>query len=669
MLTAKTKSESEKPLDLVASFEVEPEIQAKEGEAAKPRRFNMEVYNGGAMRLSGWYNPVVIDMSGLDVSKQEKPIYYNHNSYSIENLIGQTESIKKSGNKLSASGIITGTSDVVNQIISHSKAGFKWQASIGARAEKVEYIPEGKSVSCNGQTFNGPINVALKSSIGEISFVALGADENTSAQIAASNNYFDKESTMSEEVKKDGQAETIVAKSEPAKTVVAEVKASAPAETPDPVKEIRAAAAAEMKRIADIGKVAGSNTEICAKAVAEGWTPEKAELEVLRASRPAGNIGIHVSTKETTPDILEAAAVMSGGISADETAKSYGAKTVEAAQKQFRHGIGLQRLLLEAAWANGYNGRSFMDDPTMALRAAFSTVSIATALSNVANKYLLNGWTAVEQSWRSIAAIRPVKDFKQITSFRLTSDMEYDEVGPDGELKHAQLADEHLHNQAKTYGKILSITRKDIINDDLGCLTAVPKMLGRGAGLKFNNVFWTTFLANTSIFPTNNSNLNYYANAAANLCFEALQVVEQMFLDQKDTNSKPLGLAPKILLVPTALKRTAMSLMMSDYLNELTASTKKQPARNTFQNSFEVVTSTYLGNSSYSGYSATAWYLLADPAELAVIEACFLNGREEPIIEQAQADFDNLGVSFRGYHDFGVALQEYRAGVMSKGTS
>jgi hypothetical protein len=43
----------------------------------------------------------------------------------------------------------------------------------------------------------------------------------------------------------------------------------------------------------------------------------------------------------------------------------------------------------------------------------------------------------------------------------------------------------------------------------------------------------------------------------------------------------------------------------------------------------------------------------------------FLNGRQNPVVEQADADFNQLGVQFRGYHDFGVAKQEPKAIVKS----
>ena len=46
-----------------------------------------------------------------------------------------------------------------------------------------------------------------------------------------------------------------------------------------------------------------------------------------------------------------------------------------------------------------------------------------------------------------------------------------------------------------------------------------------------------------------------------------------------------------------------------------------------------------------------------------------LNGQESPTIETAEADFNVLGIRMRGYHDFGVALQDPKGGVKMKGES
>jgi hypothetical protein len=71
-----------------------------------------------------------------------------------------------------------------------------------------------------------------------------------------------------------------------------------------------------------------------------------------------------------------------------------------------------------------------------------------------------------------------------------------------------------------------------------------------------------------------------------------------------------------------------------------------------------------LGNLIGSG-SAAPWYVLCDPMDLAFIQVVFLNGRQQPVIESAESDFNQLGVQFRGYFDFGVAQVEPKAAVKS----
>jgi hypothetical protein len=101
-------------------------------------------------------------------------------------------------------------------------------------------------------------------------------------------------------------------------------------------------------------------------------------------------------------------------------------------------------------------------------------------------------------------------------------------------------------------------------------------------------------------------------------------------------------------------------------IRDTTASTK-YPTSNPHVGKFRTEVSRYLANSTYTGNSSKAWYLLADPGDLPVIEAAFLNGQESPTIETAEADFSVLGIQMRGYHDFGIALQDPRGGVKSKG--
>jgi len=123
---------------------------------------------------------------------------------------------------------------------------------------------------------------------------------------------------------------------------------------------------------------------------------------------------------------------------------------------------------------------------------------------------------------------------------------------------------------------------------------------------------------------------------------------------------------PAVMLVRTALSAMTTQLFKSVEIRDATANTR-YPAANPHPGKFRAEVSRYLSNSKYTGYSAKAWYLLADPNDLPVIEVAFLNGQESPVIETAEADFNVLGIQMRGYHDFGAALQDPRGGVKSKG--
>jgi hypothetical protein len=223
---------------------------------------------------------------------------------------------------------------------------------------------------------------------------------------------------------------------------------------------------------------------------------------------------------------------------------------------------------------------------------------------------------------------------------------------------------EQYTNKADTFGLLLTIDRRDMINDDLGAITLVPRKLGRGSGLAINDVFWTVFLNNAAFFTAGRKNLLTGADTA--LTVDGLTKAEVAFLDQVDSDGKPIGIMPAVLVVPTALSAMGTQLYKALEIRDTTANTK-YPTNNPHQGKFRVEISRYLANTKYTGASAKAWYLLADSADLPVIEVAFLNGQESPTIETAEADFNVLGIQMRGYHDFGCALQDPRGGLKSKG--
>lgn len=176
------------------AFSADIDIQAAaDGPQQGMPRFSMVAYTGGAMRLGGWRYPVVVDLSGMQIPAQKRPIRMNHDSGLG---VGHTEAIKVEGGKLLAAGVVSRSTPAAADVVSSGKNGFPWQASIGASSEQTEFVKEGETAAVNGQTFAGPINVVRKSTLGEISFVDLGADGNTSASIAAKAANTAKDSIM-----------------------------------------------------------------------------------------------------------------------------------------------------------------------------------------------------------------------------------------------------------------------------------------------------------------------------------------------------------------------------------------------------------------------------------------------------------------------------------------
>ena len=653
------------------AIEIEAAAAPADGGGPKLRRFKMTAYTGGPLVLAGVPFPVVVDLAGMRVpASKARPVLKDHNPALI---VGHTDDIAVGQSTVKVAGVVSGVGAVAQEVTAASDNGFPWQASIGARAERVIFVPEGREAEANGRMVKGPAYIARRSVLGEISFVAMGADENTSVKVAATaaGSYMEVFARNFEEwVQAQGftladlsetQTASLKAAFDTGQGAGKTAVATAEADAAKVVADIRAQAAAETTRVSAVRKVcAGKHDDIEAKAVGDGWDVSRTELEVLRAERPKAPAA-HVRDDAPGTDIMAAAVCMTGGLPKIEAV--YDEKILDAAGRRFRRGIGLQELLLEAAWANGYTGRTFQD-PQAILEAAFSTFALPGILSDVANKFLLAGFESVEDAWRRIAATRNVKDFKTVTSYRLTGGFEYDEVGPGGELKHGTLGEESFQNQARTYGKMFGLTRTDLINDDMGALTATPRRIGRGGALKLNKVFWLKFLDNAAFFTALRG--NYAEGAATALTIDGLTAAELLFLEQKDPEGSPLGVTPRVLLVPPALLVRGTQLMQATELRDTTASTK-YATNNPHAGKFSVVHSAYLSNTSLTGASSKAWHLLADPNDLPVIEVAFLNGQQTPIVERADADFNILGVQFRGYFDFGVALQDYRGGVKMKG--
>lgn len=665
-------------------------IEAAEGASAEgPKAFSSLFYTGGPVSVNGWDLPVVVDLAGLKASK----VLVANLDHDQTKRVGNFDLVND-GKQLVANGTATAATAARDEVVNSAAAGYQWQASLEVNPHKVEQLAKGKTTVVNGQEITGPAYITRTGTLKGFGFVSHGADDNTTATIAATAASSGKGSKMEPKIKAWAEAMGIDVDAADADQV-ATIEANYKGQNKKPAK-VEASAnpfearKIEAKRRADIRE--------CADRVIERRNSDVEEIEAIEKmvehaiemkmdtrdfrlelsdviSIPQGHT-VHVPRdKRISGDVIEAAICQAGKMPGHED--MFSDQVLQAAHSRFKGRIGLNQIFMLAAEANGYRGDHSSRVTVEVQNAAFgmtgrniaasgmSTISIPTVLSNVANKFLMVGWMAIDMTPLRIAKIRSVSDFKQITTVSLTGDLTFEKVGASGEIKHGTIGDKAYNNQADTYAKMLAITRKDIINDDLGALTSVPQRLGRGAALKLNDIFWTAFLdnASTSWFHADNNNVN---TGVADMTIGGLTATETIFMNQVDDDNKPLGSQPKILVVPTALKTPANTLMKSERVIDGT-STGLQGDVNPHAGRFRVESSPYMANSVYTGYSASAWYMLADPEDLPFIEIAALYGRVEPVVETADAAFNVLGVEMRGYSDVGVAKQEKKAGVRADG--
>ena len=591
------------------------EVPEQEGD--KPVRCTGVAYSGSSFRQ--WWSalPCYVDLAGMKLAEQVC-LMLDHD-YDPECRLGVIEA-KNDGKTLTIDGEFDTGNPLAQNIIRSGKK-FNWQLSIGAENVKVERVDDGTVETINGSTVNGPALVVRESVLREVSIVAIGADAKTSMEIKAS--------LMAPEP--DEHVVQAVAQAEPA----VEIENSEPT----------------------IEEDIDMNEELNAKlnAITDGLTKLSERIEETekrfetQALRPVPEINVRKTDDIATADVLQAAVEQAMGVTPTDT------KAADIADRKYKGQMGLKQLYTECAHAGGWNGylnNGNLGEAVSAIKASFSTVNLPGILSNAINKRIKAGWDYAEDSWRKIADITSVSDYKQFATYVLNSKGDYEEVANGGTIPTGELAETGYTNQLKRYGLMFSIDEMDIINDDMGAINQRAFQFGRKASLKLNKVFWQLFQADTDFFKAANNNVITGAGA---LSAESLAKLVKAFRKQTDVNGDILGYEPRILLVPAALEVEAQKLYDDAEVRDTTAS-KQYLTGNPWRGKFNPVASAYLT-------SDDDYYLLADPTIAATMQVAFLNGQQAPVVESNPTNFDTFGISYRGKFSFGVAFMDVKAGI------
>jgi hypothetical protein len=666
---------------------------AKDESGSDAKKIDILAYNGGLLRLAGMSTPVIVDLDGLDVSAMI-PLLVDH-KITTSAILGQGRGVRH-GDVLRAEGVVTGTGSLAQEVVANSKNGHVYQASVGVTPHESRFIDEDTTIKVNGKNQTGPFILATKSELIEVSAVSIGADrDGTEFNIAATfgldipSKQERKESTMDPELiawvqaslglneeeftaldkeKQDKIEVTYKASLSKKDAVVGGAITEIKATGGDAELAAQVAGLQEEVRISKIEAACGSDfTELQKKAIDNNWSLDQvnasiSEIQKVRDSRPAAP-GVMVAGELNDGKVIEAALAMTFTSMDDKKLNAhYGDEALSRAEKL--RGATLKEIMAASCHVDGVAVPGIGSSPAEWAASAFSTRTFPNVLSNLANKSMMESFGRRESVAAQVSKKLSAKDFKINTQTRISAGGGMKKLENGAEINHGTIEDVARTYSLDTYAEMLGLSRQDIINDDLGAFAAIPEQMGFDAWQLREEAFWTLVLDNSdNFFGTGNGNLSTGAGSALGL--DGLSAAITLMEKQTDEKGRAIQVTPDFLVVPSELSRTADGIYTSEKI--VTGEDSTQVDRNIYNGKYRPKSTPFLSNSTIPGYSATAWYLFADPRITPAFGISYLNGRETPIIEETDPDPRYLGRVFRIYYDFGVDKMEPKGAVKSNG--
>lgn len=439
-------------------------------------------------------------------------------------------------------------------------------------------------------------------------------------------------------------------------------------EMPKPNEEAPATvvSADEQKRIADAAIAAERQRiqDIHARVTTAGLPVEVANDLIGRgiAAEHAGNHILDEMAKRGAKPVVPAGE----GARITQDAREVRASAIEEAllhrfdPKRFAltdkgrswRGMRMMEIAREVLAENGEKVRG-MAPMEIATRAMMTTSDLPNILANIANKSLQAGYAAEIRTFTPFCTRRDVADFKQISSAQMGEGSNLEVVNEAGEFKRGAISDSAEKYALATYGKVFTLSRQMLINDDMSAFTRLPFMFGNAGTRLENDIVWAIITANasmadgTALFHANHGNLQ--TGGGSVLATAGLGVMRKQFRTQKGRDSKQtLNLMMKYIMVPASLE-TTLEQIMSPLLY---ASASSSIVVDWIKSLTPIVEARLDANST------TAWYGACDPAARPTIEYAYLEGQDGVYLETRDG-FETDGTDFKVRHDFGAKAVDW----------
>lgn len=285
-------------------------------------------------------------------------------------------------------------------------------------------------------------------------------------------------------------------------------------------------------------------------------------------------------------------------------------------------------------------------------RALHTTSDFPAVFADTANRTLRDGYTAAPSVMKRLARQSTAKDFRAKTKVQTADLAKLEKVNEAGEYRYSTFVEGKESYAIGTFGTIVALSRKMLVNDDIGAFTDLAAKLG-SASAEFENQFLVDLLvANAGAGPNLDDGHPVFYAARGNLTAtgttvtqEALSAARLAMRRQTGINGRPISVSPKFLVVPPELETVAETVLAA-------IQPTKTADVNPFGGKFELLVEPRL-------VDPARWYLAGDPAVIEGLEYSYLQGSEGPQTE-SRAGFEVDGVEVKVRLDFGAAFLEHR---------
>jgi len=664
----------------------------------------------------------VLSMNGVRFrgKKNQLPIVDSHNRSTVRNVLGSVRNIRVEGSELV--GDATFAKDAASQeAFEKLLDGHLTDFSITALQHKGRAIARGESELIGQTQVEGPAVIVTDWVPSDASLVAAGADETSTVRELLRSYEITKERKrmLSEELKTalvaKGMPEQI-ADAEQALTWAIGLmtdpnKLQEPVLEPvvEPVAEIENMEGEEMadekpkeEELKDAVERAlkADNTRrkeiqaLCKQAKIErsfadslcdsGVNLDKARQSILEkimeAQKPVGAGGSsEFGQQREGRDILRQD--IEKGLISRALKASGSRQQIELTEdaRKFQS-VGMFRMAEEILRSEGINtlGMNPKDIALVALghratiermrnaniiRDAYHTTgTFSNLLLNAANKTLLAGYDEAPYTWNIWARQAPsVADFKTINRVRFSESPDLLAVPENDLYPEGVMTDSKESYVVEKFGRLFTVSWETVVNDDLDAISRIPQMHGNAARRTQNKKVYEVLTANAlmgdgvALFGSHASGTNL-AGASAGPSVTTLNTAFTAMALQKGLNSSVvLGITPRYLIVPVTLGPAAQELVTSMSYN---AANNNSGVQNIYGRGGSR-TLTVVEEAQLDGNSTTAWYAAADSGQIDTVELTFLQGEEQPVLEQ-EWDFDKDVYKYKVRQTFGVKAIDWR---------